>query len=1118
MRYLLENSGRFKIFMLTIILFSCQENPQEKESESGESLFSALDASSTGIDFENTLEESVNSNYFKYMYSYIGAGVAAADFNNDGLQDIFFVSNQKENKLYINQGDFKFDDVTGDSGIMHKEGFDTGVTVVDINNDGLQDIYICRGGWIQENDGFANLLYINQGVSENNIPIFREESARYGINDKQRGIQSTFFDYDKDGDLDLFIANAPDFDNPAAEVFNLTEVQSDPKTIELKGSDQLYQNKGDGTFSNVSIEAGILPEIGFGLNPQVSDLDNDGWLDIYVCNDFRIPDYVYLNNGDGTFREGRNELLKHMSFNSMGSDIADVNNDGLQDIYTLDMNPEDYIRSKTTMGMTSQSRFEEMVSKNYHYQYMHNMLHLNTGNQKYSEVSKLAGIADTDWSWSCLLADFDLDGLNDVYVTNGVYRDVIDRDANNQILQDLRAKNKKPTDEDFLRFAKMLPQQKIVNYIFRNNGNLSFEDVSSKWTTPEETFSNGAVYVDLDNDGDLEVVVNNINQPATILKNSAVEKNQGNYITVELKGHPENRNGIGATIKILLSNQETLVRQQIRTRGFLSSVSEIIHFGLNKEKTIEQLSIIWPDGKSQIFKEIPINQKLILNYANAGQHIATTSATNPLVKKLAIDIKHIDPPHNDYNYQILLPHKLSQTGPALAKADVNGDGIEDVFIGGGAGQESQIYLGNKKGSLQFLKNNSFSVDKQKEDVAACFFDADADGDLDLYVASGSYEFVNNPRQLVDRIYLNDGNGNMKKNSVILPEFVAAGSVVKSADFDADGDIDLFVGSRVVPGQYPFAPTNYLLEQVNGTYQVSTETLAPDLENIGMITDAQWADIDGDDDIDLIVSGEWMGIEVFLNTNGKLMQDDSYQNLSTYKGWWNTIEIADIDNDQDLDIIAGNLGLNSKYQASTEKPFHVYTSDFDYNGSTDVFLAKYYKDEEVPVRGKTCATQQLPHLANKIKSYNEFANSNLADIIGPGIKSALHLTVTEFRSGIFINSGEGNFDFKPFENSIQRSPINSIVFDDLNNDGHADLILAGNNYMPEIETTRYDAGVGSILMGDGVGNFELKSNQETGFWTTKDVRNIEILSGAHKRNKHVIIANNNDSHQFYRIIN
>jgi len=1095
------------------ITLGCSDD--QAEGANNTRLFSNIPASTTRVDFQNTLIETESSNYFKYMYSYIGGGVAAADFNNDDLEDLFFISNQDQNKLFLNRGDLKFDDVTQKSKLINRPGFDAGVSIVDINSDGWLDIYISRGGWNQENDAFANMLFVNTGkLSEEGIPSFTEEAESYGIADRNRSIQSTFFDFDKDGNLDLYVSNTPDFDDPASEIVDLIAVQGDPATLDKKGSDQLYQNNGDNTFTNISVKAGIMPDIGFGLNPQVGDLNNDGWLDIYVCNDFRIPDFVYLNNTDGTFREGRNEVLRHMSFNSMGGDIADINNDGLQDIFTLDMNPEDYIRSKTTMGMTSQSRFEEMVAKDYHYQYMHNMLHLNTGQGSYSEISKLAGLANSDWSWSCLLADFDLDGYNDAYVTNGVFRDVIDRDANNRIVSELRKNNRKPSDRDFLSFAKMLPQQKLVNYIFRNNGDLTFDNVSSIWSDSISTLSNGAVYADLDNDGDLEIIVNNINEDATILKNNAVEFGKGNYVKVKLNGSQNNKDGVGAIVKIETSSNAILTRQLIRTRGFLSSVSGVLHFGLNSSDSIQSVSVIWPDSKIQIVKNVEVNQMISLDYDDAREEILDSPNANILFNKLPLQYKHEDPPYNDYELQILLPHKLSQTGPAVAVGDVNGDNLEDIYLGGGHTQSGQLLLGIGNDQFKTIANSDFERDKRKEDVDAVFFDADNDGDQDLYVVSGSYEFRNQPRNLMDRLYLNDGQGKMKKDLSAIPQFAAAGSVVAATDFDNDGDIDLFVGSRVVPGRYPFAPTNYFLINNEGKFSIQTQNIIPEAEEIGMITDAKWADIDSDGDADLIVTGEWMGIEIFLNSDGKLKLSKNYASLSSSKGWWNTIEIEDIDSDGDLDIIAGNLGLNAKFHATQTEPFHVYTNDFDFNGSTDVFLAKKYKDREVPVRGKSCSTQQLPHLANKIKTYNEFAISSLADIIGPGIKSALHLEATEFRSGIFVNDGGQSFSFHPFENSTQRSPINSILYKDVDKDGVKDLLLAGNNHMPEIETTKYDAGIGAILKGFRNGEFVEIPNNITGFWATKDVRNVQEVKSID--GSIIVIINNNDTHEFYKL--
>jgi len=1096
------------LIIFQIIFFACSPDVVLNKSDK---LFTNISSSITKIDFQNKLVETESANYYKYMYSYIGGGVAAADFNNDGLEDLFFISNSHDNKLYINQGDLVFEDISVEAGIIKRKGFDAGVTVVDINNDGFLDIYITRGGWDDSNNGFANMLYVNEGLATNGVDIsFKEQANEYGLDDNNRSIQASFFDYDKDGDLDVYISNTPDFEDKAAEVVDLIAARSDPRTLALKGSDKLYKNDGNGYFNDVSVDAGIHPDIGFGLNPQVGDLNNDGWLDIYVCNDFRIPDFAYINNGNGTFREGRNELFMHMSFNSMGGDIADINNDGLLDLLTLDMNPSDYIRSKTTMAMTSLSLFETMVQKDYHYQYMHNMLHLNNGNGSYSEIGNLAGIANTDWSWASLMADFDLDGYNDIFITNGVFRDVIDRDKNNEILQELRANGRRPTDADFLRFAQMLPQQKLSNFFYKNNGDLTFEDMSSRWVDSIAGFSNGAIYSDLDNDGDLDLVVNNINDKASIIKNNAIEKNLGNYLKVKCLGSSDNINGIGTTIRLSNSKGDIQLRQLINTRGFLSAGSNSIQFGLAKVDSIVSLDIIWPDGRTQRLQNISVNQNLLVEYIDASDASSQQTEDEGYVFiKQALDLKHIDPVYNDFEQQILLPHKLSQTGPAAASADVNGDGLADVYIGGARGHLGQLFISKPDGKFNIKSSSAFERDKQREDVGACFFDADGDGDKDLYVVSGSYEVRPNSKLLVDRFYQNDGKGNFVRLNGIIPELPIAGSVVVPADFDNDGDVDLFVGGRVIASTYPFPPDSRLLINDGGKFFDQTNDIAPSLTKIGMVTDASWSDIDDNGTLDLVVTGEWMGIEVLLNDDGVLTKTDKYTGLSESIGWWNKCLVVDIDDDGDKDIVAGNLGLNSKFHATNDKPFHIYTSDFDYNGTADVILAKYYKDMEVPVRGKTCTAQQIPHLASKIPSYTDFASRDIEGILGPGIKDALHYEATEFRSGIFENEN-GNFVFDAFENHVQKSPINSILYEDFDNDGIADLLLAGNNYMPEIETTRYDAGVGCFLKGFGNGDFSIFPNLRSGFFAPKDVRHLL------KVNNQILVVNNDDYHDLYKL--
>ncbi len=1114
----LPPNGHIKsIFFLVLgLMGACEEAPQELSKPK---MFQSIPSSVSGIDFQNRIEESESSNYYQYMYSYIGGGVAVADFNGDSLQDLFFVSNSFDNKLYLNQGDLKFLDYTEAAGIQKRPGFDAGVTVVDINADGLLDIYISRGGGNPAENRFANMLYINQGIgqTEEGVPgvTFSEMAESYGLADTNRSIHTTFFDYDKDGDLDAYIANSPDFLDRASDILDLKAIQTDPQTLAHKGSDKLYQNDGEGHFVDVSLQAGILPDMGFGLNPQVGDLNGDGWLDIYVCNDFRIPDFAYINQGNGTFREGRDDLVKHMSFNSMGSDIGDVNNDGLMDLFTLDMNPEDYIRSKTTMGMTPLDRFQEMVDKGYHYNYMHNMLQLNNGNGTFSELAQMAGVANTDWSWASLLADFDLDGFNDIYVTNGVFRDVIDRDANNAILMQLREKGRKPTPADFLAYTQMLPQQKLNNYFFRNKGDLTFENVSSAWTDSIPSFSNGAVYADLDNDGDLEVIVNNINTEATLLKNHSVESQAGHFLKVQLKGPPSNPNGVGTQVRLQQGDGSQQIRQLINARGFLSSVSNVLHFGLGDLEQIPSLTVIWPDGKTQELSDLASDKLISLSYSDAREPeiLKETQSENTLFTKQNSPYFHEDPRFNDYDKQILLPHKLSQTGPAVAQTDVNGDGIPDMYLGGGRSHAGKLLMGRADGAYREKAQASFERDRMKEDVAAHFFDADQDGDQDLYVVSGSYEFQPNSRPLADRVYLNDGKGNFSASPTALPGISSAGSVVVSSDYDQDGDLDLFVGGRVIPGAYPYAPESYLLINKGGSFQMGNAQLAPELTQIGMVTDAVWKDMDGDSDVDLILTGEWMGIEVFVNESGRLERKEPYKELATMTGWWNKLLVEDVDGDGDQDIVAGNLGLNYKFHASLEKPFHVYTHDFDFNGTADVFLAKDYKGMEVPVRGKTCATQQVPHLANKIPSYNDFASRDLEGILGPSLKSALHYTAIEFRSGIFYNEG-ATFRFSPFPNTAQLSPINSMLYVDFDGDGIKDLLMAGNNHMSEIETTRADAGVGVFLKGNSTGEFTPISHQQSGFFAHRDVRNL--IYRDHPKGARVWVINNNGPHEIFRV--
>ncbi|WP_221420350.1 VCBS repeat-containing protein [Fulvivirga sp. M361] len=1089
--------------------FSCKKSAQEIPATK---LFTTIPADVSGITFQNRVLESEKLHYYKYQYIYIGGGVAAADFNNDGLDDLFFTSNIYENKLFLNKGDLQFEDITKDAGIIKRPGFDAGVSVVDVNNDSYLDIYINRAGWYTGDEKLANMLYINNGDL-----TFTEQAQSHGLADPNRSVASTFFDYDNDGDLDVYIANTPAQFDLSGEILNLNKVQESKETPLYKGSDKLYNNDGKGYFTDVSQQAGILPDLGFGLNPQAGDLNHDGWLDIYVSNDFIGPDFAYINNGDGTFSEKRNDLFKHISHYSMGSDIADLNNDGLSDLMVLDMSPEDYIRSKTTMSMMSISRFNDMVKNDHHYQYMHNTFQLNNGNGTFSEIANMSGVDKTDWSWSVLLADFDMDGSNDMYVTNGVYRDVVDRDVNNEINSIIHKNRHNLQEKDFYDFTQKLPQQKLVNYFFGNNGNLTFENKTADWADERPTFSNGAIYADLDNDGDLDIVTNNLNENATLLQNNSRELTANKFIQLTFKGPDKNKYGVGALAKIRLEDGQLLTRQLINARGYLSSMSNKLHFGLGENASVSTIQITWPDGRQQIIKKPEINQAIKVNYNDSAFEISNEEnieVSKPF-KEVPLEVKHTDPFFNDYDKQLLLPHKLSQTGPALAKADLDNDGYDDVFIGGAHNQSAQLLMGTADGSYTPLVVQSFIEDSAFEDVSACFFDADNDGDKDLYVVSGSYEFEENSSLLQDRLYINTGKSNFVRSKASIPAINTAGSVVKAADYDHDGDVDLFIGGRVIPGKYPYAPESHLLVNTGGKFSDKTDQLAPNLKTVGMVTSAQWSDIDQDADLDLILTGEWMGIEVFINNNNSLSKDEIYNDLSVTTGWWNKLLVTDIDEDGDQDIIAGNLGLNYKFKASKEKPFHVYTNDFDNNGTEDIVLAKYYNSKEVPVRGKSCTAQQMPYLQERIKTYGDFANSNVEQILGEGYQSAIHYQVIEFRSGIFLNENN-QFRFIPFPLEAQISPINTILFKDFDGDQIKDLLMAGNNHHAEVETTRADAGIGIFLKGLSNGKFGHKKNSETGFYADKDVRNMLLLRSP--ETQRVIIANNNSKLQLYSIIN
>ncbi|MEZ4954801.1 MAG: VCBS repeat-containing protein [Saprospiraceae bacterium] len=1096
-------------------LISCDQNKNTENHTQGEAtpIFNQLPSEKSGITFSNNLHEDSVINYFTYPYIYMGGGVAVGDINNDGLSDIYFTANMEENKLYLNRGDLKFEDITSTAGVGGDGQWMTGATMADVNADGWLDIYVSVSGKFAST---KNLLFLNNGADENGIPTFTESAEKSGIADEGNSTQGAFFDYDKDGDLDLYVANYPPtgFKTPNFSYQVLIQQKSPEK------SDKLYRNKGDGTFEDVTAAAGVL-NFGLSLSATVGDFNNDGWEDIYVSNDFATPDIFYFNNGDGTFSEKIKETTQHTAYFGMGADAGDFNNDGLLDLVQMDMTPKDNRRSKANMASMNVASFWEIVGMGMHYQYMQNALQLNNGITKdglphFSDISRMAGMSSTDWSWAALFADLDNDGWKDVFITNGTRRDINNKDYFNKID---KANYQEKQQFNYLDLTKKMPAEKVDNYAFKNNGDLTFDNKIKDWGLSFKGFSNGAAYADLDNDGDLEMIINNIDEPAVVFQNMSTENKSGNYLRIKLIG--ENKNPLGIGAKVLINMGDELQMQHLTlSRGFQSSVEPVIHFGLGDKNTVDKITVTWPDGKMQVLENIPANQILKINYEEA---VATADGNNMAEKNnylftditadLNIDFQHRENPYNDFAKEVLLPHGYSKMGPGLAVGDVNGDGLEDFYIGGAIGQHGVLYEQDQNGKFSSPGFKPWGVDAPMEDMGALFFDADADGDLDLYVVSGGNENEPTSPKLQDRLYINDGKGDFEKSVDALPEMLSSGSRVKAADYDGDGDLDLFVGGRLVPQSYPLPAKSYILR--NDTDKNSglkftdvTEAVAPDLVEAGLVTDAVWVDYDQDDKMDLVITGEWMPITFLKNTGGKFVNKTEKYGLEKSTGWWYSIAAADFDQDGDVDLVAGNLGLNYKYQANSEKSFDVYAADFDKNGKLDIVLGYYNDGEQYPVRGRQCSSEQIPAIKAKFKDYDSFAGATLEDVYTKeDLAKALRYQAWNFASSYIENKGGEQFEIRNLPNAVQVSCVNGMVVEDFNQDGHLDLLLAGNLYSSEVETTRNDASYGHYLLGDGKGNFHSVPNAESGLflnYDTKDLAKIKTPSGVA-----VLVVNNND---------
>ena len=1095
------------LFILVFITFACQTEVKQ---------FSKLNSNNTNIDFVNKLYETNTRNYFTYPYMYLGGGVAAGDFNNDGLEDLFFTGNMVPNKLYINQGNFKFKDISEEAGIEGDDRWYSGVSLIDINKDGFLDIYIAVGG---ENEPNNNVLYIN-----NQDNTFTEKAEAYGINDDGYSMHSTFLDYDKDGDLDLYVANYPptSFKAPVDYYKYMIENHED------RDSDHLYRNDGD-HFVDVTNESGIS-NFGLSLGVVASDFNNDGYPDVYISNDFNAPDFMYLNNGDGTFTNDILNSLQQTSFFGMGVDASDFNNDGWVDLFQLDMNAADNFRSKANMSSMNPEVFYQSVALGLHHQYMQNSLQLNQGNLNnsspaFSNIARWSGVSSTDWSWGGLFADFDNDGWKDLYVTNGIRRDVNNKDFYNEnraffdkMENDPNYKNKEE-EVKLLSYLEKMPSEKLSNYLFQNQQENGFENRNLEWGLDEKTFSNGVVYSDLDNDGDLDLVVNNLEDFASIYRNN---NTNSNFIGFKLEGE-DNQLPVGARIHLKASGKYQMQELNL-SRGYLSSVSPRVHFGLGTTTELEEVIIEWPDGRKSELKEYQINTYNNVVYNEGTSTVPTKKEVQPKAKQFETIVQkdafiHKENPYDDFKDEVLLPHKNSTLGPALAVGDLNNDGKEDYVIGGAIAQATSLYIQQANGTFKKVDVPIFEKDKFYEDLGIQIFDADNDGDQDIYLASGGNEFKSDSQGYEDRFYENKGNLVFERNISAIPDTRISGLEVSVSDFDHDGDLDLFVGGRLSPKKYPYPSNSRILENQSTSGNIQfvdvTQEKNPMLTNIGLVTTSKWVDIDGDSWEDLVVAGEWMSIRFFKNNEGKSFKEVTEEiYLPDHRGWWYDIEKGDFDNDGDMDLIVGNLGLNYKYQASVEKPFRVYLNDFDKNATYDIVLSYKSDNTEYPVRGRQCSSEQMPAIKEKFKNYNSFANASLEEIYSDKmLEESLKYEITSF-SSVYLQNNDGKFTAKPLTYQAQFSNINAMVVKDVDLDGNLDVVLGGNLYNAEVETPRNDASYGLWLKGDGSNGFSAQEPRKTGLVIRGDVRNIKPIKVGDQT--HLLVAKNNQSLQQIRI--
>jgi len=1079
-----------------------------------DALFKKLPASATGINFRNTLKEDWSMNSLLYPYLYNSAGLGIIDINNDGLQDVFFASTMDACQLYLNKGNLHFEEIAFKAGVEAKGGLKTGVAIADINADGWQDIYLCRTGPAADNLR-RNLLFIN---NKNNT--FTERGGEFKLDDIGATTAATFFDYDLDGDLDVYLANHPsDF-----STVNSVKVSQEPdgsskrqiQPANMADSDHLLRNDHQ-IFKDVTQEAG-LGDRGFTLSVTASDANEDGYPDLIVGNDYVEPDNIYINNKNGTFSDRRAALIRHTSNNSMGCDVADINNDGLMDFFMLDMLAEQYKLQKARVSNARPERYFTLMQYGYGRQETRNILQLNNGNGTYSDIGCLAGVFQTDWSWGCLFDDFDHDGYQDLYVTNGFYRDVNNGDyihfTSDSINKVYQGSISNVTIPDINTYLSLIPQFRLLNYAYRNKGDLTFEDVSAKWGLAEKSYSNGLAYADLDNDGDMDLLVNNIEDEAFIYQNTAVDTKKGNWLQIKLQGSPGNSAAFGAKARIITGGQ-IFYKELQPARGFMSSVEPLLHFGLGSIGQIDRLEVQFPEGKLIVQENISVNQRLNLSITQAkpGKLSQLPAEKSFFQTATAPDFTHREDPFIDFNRENLIPWRMSTPGPRMAAGDVNADGLEDVYIGGATNQAGGLFLQTAAGGFTLTSVATWEADKGFEDVGCVLADVDADKDLDLVVASGGNTAPANSSAYQVRLYHNDGKGNFSRTSG-LPNLSEPGSALSARDYDADGDVDLFIGGWCKPGAYPIStPSRILQNDGKGRFIDITASIAPDFSQSGMVYDLQWADIDGDKQPELLIASEWMPIRILKNSSGKFTDVTANFGLNLHKGIWRSVLAADFDGDGDLDLIGGNLGGNTRYRASEAAPLRLYAKDFDNNGSVDPIMTLMQYGEELTVAYRDILVKHLPVVKKKFLRYTPYANATVTDVFPASeLNTALQLSCTELRSMYFENQG-GKFVAHALPNEAQIFPVYAQIALDVNKDGHLDWLAAGNDSGQQVETGAVDAGNGLLLLGDGKGNFRPVYPRNSGFWASQEVRSMLLLS-AKNGTKRILIGNNNGPVQGY----